>query len=109
MRVRALSVYTLSGISKESGKPFGPMFRMTFQAPLENVSNEKFTKIGYGFDTIEQAVSKEFFEKFHQERPAVPAGGLELDLIVDQVPGRRGFETVVTGYKLVSKLASAAA
>lgn len=109
MRVRATSIYVISGIAKETNKPFGPIFKMTFLAPTENFSSDKFQKTAYGFDLIEQTVTKEFFEKFHKERPAFPAGGLELDLVTDQVPGRRGFETVVVDYKVATKPMAAAA
>lgn len=93
MRVTAIGVKRMSGVGKESGRPFD-FARMTILRQMETVSNEKFQLSGYGYETSDLDVENEALPQFAQIK--FPA---QLDLIVDTVPGRNGLRSVVVGVK----------
>jgi len=93
MRVQAIGVKRMSGIGKESGKPFD-FSRLTILRPLEAAATEKFQLAGYGFETSDLDLANDAMPQFAQVK--FPAN---LDLVVDTVPGRSGLRSVVVGIK----------
>lgn len=93
MRVTAIGVKRMSGIGKETGRPFD-FSRMTILRPMEVVAGEKFQLSGYGYETADLDVENDALPQFAQIK--FPA---QLDLVVDTVPGRNGLRSVVTGVK----------
>lgn len=93
MRVTAIGVKRMSGIGKDSGKPFD-FSRMTILRPVEMVTGDKFQMHGYGYETSDLDVENEALPQFAQVK--FPA---QLDLQVDTVPGRMGLRSVVVGVK----------
>ena len=93
MRVQAIGVKRMSGVGRESGKPFD-FSRLTILRPLEASATEKFQLSGYGFETSDLDLSNEAIPQFAQVK--FPAN---LDLVVDTIPGRQGLRSVVVGVK----------
>lgn len=93
MRVTAIGVKRMSGVGKDSGRPFD-FSRMTILRQMEVVAGEKFQLSGYGYETADLDVENEALPQFAQIK--FPA---QLDLVVDTVPGRNGLRSVVTGIK----------
>lgn len=93
MRVQAIGVKRMSGVGKESGKPFD-FSRLTILRPLEPAATEKFQMSGYGFETSDLDLANEALPHFAQVK--FPAN---LDLVVDTIPGRQGLRSVVVGVK----------
>lgn len=93
MRVTAIGVKRMSGVGKESGRPFD-FARMTILRPMEAVAGEKFQLSGYGYETSDLDVENDALPQFAQIK--FPA---QLDLVVDTVPGRQGLRSIVTGVK----------
>ncbi len=93
MRVTAIGVKRMSGVGKESGRPFD-FSRMTILRQMEPVAGEKFQLSGYGYETADLDVENDALPQFAQIK--FPA---QLDLVVDTVPGRNGLRSVVTGIK----------
>lgn len=93
MRVQAIGVKRMSGIGKESGKPFD-FSRLTILRPMETAATEKFQMSGYGFETSDLDLANDAMPQFAQVK--FPAN---LDLVVDTIPGRQGLRSVVVGLK----------
>lgn len=96
MRVQAIGVKRMSGIGKESGKPFD-FSKLTILRPLEAASTEKFQLAGYGFETSDLDLANDAMPQFAQVK--FPAN---LDLVVDTVPARSGLRSLVVGIKQAS-------
>lgn len=96
MRVTAIGVKRISGIGKDSGRPFD-FSRMTILRQMEVVAGEKFQVSGYGYEISDLDVENDALPQFAQIK--FPA---QLDLVVETVPGRNGLRSVVTGIKQAS-------
>lgn len=96
MKVRLIAVSRISGIAKATNQPFGPLFMLSILRPLELVDSPKFKQHGNGFGTTEMQISEEVFNKF--VKLTIPEGGVVLELTTEMEMGRRGPETVVTGF-----------
>jgi len=94
MQVLAIGVVRMSGIGKESGKPYD-FAQLIYLKPVEPVEKEKFQLRAYGYEPTKADVDNGSFEKFSQ---VVFPCRLELEL--DTIPGREGFRTVITGFKV---------
>jgi len=93
MRVQAIGVKRMSGIGKESKKPFD-FSRLTILRQIEVVANESFQLSGYGYEVSDLDLENDALSQFAQVKfPAI------LDLVVDTVPGRSGLRSVVVGIK----------
>ncbi|SMB27284.1 conserved protein of unknown function [Sterolibacterium denitrificans] len=92
MKVKVIGVKRLSGVGKESGKPFD-FAQISVLRPVEPATSEKFSLEGYGFEVADLDLATDAVAKFRDVR--FPA---ELDLQVDNVPGRKGLRSVVTGF-----------
>lgn len=102
MRVNAIGVKRMSGIGKESGRPFD-FAQIEILRPMEVTASEKFTLVGYGHETSKIDLAIDCVQKFADVRfPAV------LDLVVETVPGRQGLRSVVTGFTRSADLKTAA-
>lgn len=97
MRVTAIGVKRMSGIGKETGRPFD-FSRLTILRAVEVVAGDKFQLNGYGFETSDLDVENDALPQFAQI--SFPA---QLDLVVDTVPGRNGLRSVVTGVKQAAR------
>ena len=93
MRVQAIGVKRMSGVGKESGRPFD-FSLLTILRQIEVAANDKFQLSGYGFETCDLDLSNDALPQFAQVK--FPAN---LDLVVDTVPGRQGLRSVVVGIK----------
>jgi len=93
MRVQAIGVKRMSGIGKDSRKPFD-FSRLTILRQIEIVANETFQLSGYGYEVSDLDLSNDAIPQFAQVK--FPAN---LDLVVDTVPGRSGLRSVVVGLK----------
>lgn len=93
MRVQAIGVKRMSGIGKESGKPFD-FSRLTILRQIEVAATDKFQLTGYGYETSDLDLANDAMPQFAQVK--FPAN---LDLVVDTVPGRSGLRSVVVGIK----------
>lgn len=93
MRVQAIGVKRMSGIGKESGKPFD-FSRLTILRPIEVAATEKFQLTGYGYEVSDLDLANDALPQFAQVKFPV-----NLDLVVDTVPGRSGLRSVVVGIK----------
>lgn len=95
MKVHAIGIAHLTGISSKSGKHFD-FAQLYALRPLDVISGERFQKVGYGFEITELAVSPSAVSSF--ARVPFPC---DLELTTDTQPGQRGFETVITGFRPV--------
>lgn len=93
MRVQAIGVKRMSGVGKQSGKPFD-FARLTILRPLEAAATDKFQLAGYGFETCDIDLANDAMPQFAQVK--FPAN---LDVVVDTVSGRSGLRSVVVGIK----------
>lgn len=102
MRVNAIGVKRMSGIGKESGRPFD-FAQIEILRPMEVTASEKFTLIGYGYETSKIDLAVDAISKFAEVKfPAV------LDLVVTTEPGRNGLRSVVVGFTRAAELKTAA-
>jgi len=93
MQLTVIGVTRMSGIGKESGKPFD-FAQVHYLRALDVVSGEKFSLSGYGYEAGKMDLAIEAIPKFGAVKfPAV------LDLEVDNVPGRMGLRAVIVGFK----------
>lgn len=96
MRVQAIGVKRMSGVGKDSGKPFD-FSRLTILRQIEVAATQNFQLQGYGFETSDLDLANEALPQFAQLK--FPCA---IDLIVDTVPGRQGLRSVVVGIQKVS-------
>lgn len=93
MRVQAIGVKRMSGVGKDSGRPFD-FTQLSILKPIEVTASEKFSLQGYGYETSDIDVANEALGKFAGIKfPAI------LDLVVDTQPGRRGLRSVIVDIK----------
>lgn len=93
MRVQAIGVKRMSGIGKDSGRPFD-FTQISILKAIDVTASEKFSIQGYGYETSDIDVANEALGKFAGIKfPAT------LDLVVDTQPGRRGLRSVIVDVK----------
>lgn len=102
MRVNAIGVQRLTGVSTKTGRPFD-FARVMYLQPVEVVSNDKFSSMGYGYQPGEVNLSIDALNKFSDVK--FPA---QLDLVMDTVPDRRGIKTICVGFAPQVRAAQAA-
>lgn len=103
MKVTVIGVSRMSGIGKESGKPYD-FAQVVYLRPMEPMASEKFSLSGYGFETGKADLALDAMDKFAKVNfPAT----VELEMV--QEPGRQGVKSVVTGFKPVMAAAPRAA
>lgn len=100
MRANVVGVVRLSGIGKESGKPYD-FAQVLYLRPIEVSASEKFTLQGYGFEVGKLDLDIDALPQFAQVK--FPA---QLDLVVDNVPGRSGLRAVISGINGVKAAAA---
>jgi len=91
MRVHALGVYQMTGISKKSGQPYN-MAKLVIQVPVEIVANATMKRLGFGFGSKELDLEPEALQKFSQFQ--FP---LDLDVEVGSRVSSFGLEAIITG------------
>jgi len=102
MKVTVIGVVRMSGIGKESGKPFD-FAQLRYLRPVEPVSGPKFSLAGFGYETGDMDLEKEALSKFGQcQFPC------SLELEVENVPTRSGLKAVVVGFKPAQPVRAAA-
>ncbi|WP_416242523.1 hypothetical protein ACLSSQ_09175 [Azospira sp. APE16] len=93
MKVQAIGVIRMSGIGKESKKPYD-FAQLFYLRPIEPTAKETFQLAGYGYEVAKLDMELAAVSKF--SRVAFPAH-LELETI--QEPGRSGIRVLVSGFK----------
>lgn len=93
MKVQAIGVIRMSGIGKESKKPYD-FAQLLYLRPLEPTAKETFQLAGYGYEVAKLDMELAAVSKF--SRVVFPAD-LELETI--QEPGRSGIRVLVSGFK----------
>lgn len=91
MRVHALGVYQMTGISKKSGNPYN-MAKLVIQVPVEVMANATMKRVGYGYGSKELDLEPEALVKFSQFQ--FPC---DLDLEVGSRVSSFGLEAIITG------------
>lgn len=91
MRVHALGVYQMTGISKKSGQPYN-MAKLVIQVPCEVVANANMKRSGFGYSAKELDLEPEALPKFSQFQ--FPC---ELEVEVGSRVSSFGLEAIVTG------------
>lgn len=91
MRANVIGVVRLSGIGKESGKPYD-FAQVLYLRPIELSASEKFTIQGFGFEVGKLDLAVDAMQQFQGVK--FPA---QLDLVVENVPGRSGLRAVIAG------------
>ena len=92
MKVLVIGCSRMSGIGKESGRPYD-FASITYLKELEPVTQEKFQLAGYGYETGKADLAIEALPRFKDVK--FPAW---LELQVTSEPGRQGLKTVVCGF-----------
>lgn len=91
MKAMVIGVKRMRGIGKDSGRPFD-FAQVEVLRPMENVSGEKFTLTGLGFETSKLDAKIECLAAFNDVKfPAT------VDLLIEQEAGRSGLRSVVAG------------
>lgn len=96
MRVHAVGVYKMSGLAKQTGNPF-EFAQLVVLVPVEIAASAKFNKEGFGLEAQTVDIDSKLLNKFS----GVPFP-CDIELTTDQVVGRKGIETVITGFKLLA-------
>lgn len=91
MRVKALGVYRMTGISKKSGNSYD-MAKLVIQVPCEIVATQTMKRIGHGFSAKELDLEVDALDKFAQFQ--FPC---ELDVEVGSRVSSFGLEAIITG------------
>ena len=91
MKIQVLGVKRMSGTAKESGNPFD-MASIFAIVPIEQVSNAKFSVIGYGYEVGEMPVEPSAVKQF--ENFKFPCA---LELTMDAVLYKGKITQIVTG------------
>ncbi|WP_133716010.1 hypothetical protein [Methylocaldum gracile] len=97
MKMKVMAVMTRSGLAKASGKPY-EMHQVKILVPLIEVERETFQLRGFGNDTAEVSVSKEFFPRLEDylKKELKESGYVEVDLKTSMVG--RG-ELLIIGFE----------
>jgi len=93
MRVHALGVYQMTGISKKSGQPYN-MAKLVIQVPVEIVANASMKRLGFGYGSKELDLEPEALQKFSQFQFPLD---LDLDVEVGSRVSSFGLEAIITG------------
>ena len=102
MRVHALGVYQMAGISKKSGQPYN-MAKLVIQTPVEIVANASMKRLGFGYGSKELDLEPEALQKFAQFQ--FP---LDLDVEVGSRVSSFGLEAIIAGASKPVSVARAA-
>lgn len=94
MKAMVIGVKRMSGVGKESGRPFD-FAQVEVLRAMEVSATGKFTLVGYGYETTKIDLALDALERFREVR--FPCS---LELLVETVPGRQGLRSVVTGFRL---------
>lgn len=92
MKVKAIGVQRMKGIGKQSGAPFD-FAQLVYLQPIQGVSSQNFSLTGFGFEVGKLDLQIEALHKFNDVK--FPA---DLELIVETVPDRRGFKSMISGF-----------
>lgn len=102
MRVHALGVYQMTGVSKKSGQPYN-MAKLVIQVPCEVVANANMKRLGFGYGSKELDLEPEALQKFSQFQ--FPC---DLDVEVGSRVSSFGLEAIITGASKPVPMARAA-
>lgn len=92
MKVKAIGVMRMKGISKTTGAPYD-FAQVMYLRKLEPVNSEKLTITGAGYEVAKLDLQIESLHKFNDL--VFPA---DLDLTLETIPDRRGVKSVCSGF-----------
>ncbi len=91
MKCHVIGAIRMSGIGKESGKPYD-FAQVLFLNPVSVTAGERFSLHGFGFEVGKLDLATDALNQFSEVKfPAL------LELTIDNVAGRNGLKAVVTG------------
>lgn len=93
MQATVIGVTRMTGIGKETGKPYD-FAQVHYLRPLEITASEKFSLAGFGYEAGKMDLAVDALSKFSQVK--FPS---QLELEVDNVPGRNGLRAIIVGFK----------
>lgn len=102
MITTVLGVHELSGIGKQSQKPYTMAPRVLVMTPLEEVDSPNFKRRGAGFEQLELECTPDVFEKLG---PLVRTNPGRFELVLSPVRRKDVVTTLVTGFTPVKAAA----
>lgn len=101
MKVHAIGVMRMSGIGKDSGKPYD-FAQLVVLNPIEPAAKDNFNLVGYGFETSKLDMKVDAVRSF-----AGVSFPCVIEVQTEEELGRNGIRTVVAGFTAVPVKAAA--